>query len=332
MVIETPETWAEYKIRVARFWDAALVFWRGRRAWVAWSLCAALLVLVLAQLRRRVPLQLLERPLLRRAGEARRRGTGVQGRAARATGRHLGGAVGHRRGGAHDHPAQMARGDDALHRRSVAVRQPLPTHRPRQFGLGEPRIPHRRGCPPRHRRPGRPCHRAGVLGADRAHLLWRVVERRRLAHRHGVRHRLDHSRLSGVCGGDLFHLLHLDDVPDRPWPAQGDPAEEPGGSPLPRCRGPAARPAQGSVGGDLFGAPRHLARGDRRAAPLARTRFPARPHHGGAAVQRAAGAGGGVAVVRAEISRRHHEPRRADPGRGGVRHRAERVQLGGRQL
>jgi ABC-type uncharacterized transport system fused permease/ATPase subunit len=50
MAAETPETWAEYRIRVARFWDAALMFWRGRRAWVAWSLCALLLVLVLGQL------------------------------------------------------------------------------------------------------------------------------------------------------------------------------------------------------------------------------------------------------------------------------------------
>jgi ABC-type uncharacterized transport system fused permease/ATPase subunit len=50
MVAQTPETWAEYRIRVARFWDAALTFWRGRHAWVAWSLCATLLVLVLAQL------------------------------------------------------------------------------------------------------------------------------------------------------------------------------------------------------------------------------------------------------------------------------------------
>ncbi|BBF94601.1 ABC transporter [Blastochloris tepida] len=44
------ETWAERKILAARFWRTALCFWRGRRAWVAWSLCAALVVLVLAQL------------------------------------------------------------------------------------------------------------------------------------------------------------------------------------------------------------------------------------------------------------------------------------------
>ncbi|ALK07843.1 SbmA/BacA-like family transporter [Blastochloris viridis] len=50
MVVETPETWAEYKQRVSRFWSAALMFWRGRRAWVAWSLCAVLAVLVLAQI------------------------------------------------------------------------------------------------------------------------------------------------------------------------------------------------------------------------------------------------------------------------------------------
>ena len=242
MVIETPETWAEYKVRVARFWAAALMFWRGRRAWVAWSLCAVLLVLVLAQL----GVQFLLNYWNGRFFDALEKRDGVAlAFEAKLFVPLVVMSVGLSAAAVVVRMTTQRKWREAMTRN--VVDRWLSDNRFQRIGHvnSGSENPEYRIAEDIRLATDAPVDLATALVSsvsDRAHLLRRAVERRRLAHRQAVRHRRDHSRLSGVRGDGVFDRLHLDDVPDRAPAAQGDRAEEPGRGPLPRRRRPAARP------------------------------------------------------------------------------------------
>ena len=326
------ETWAERKILAARFWRTALCFWRGRRAWMAWSLCAALLVLVLAQLGVQILLNFWNGrffdALERRDAEAvlfqaqvfvplvalsvMLSALAVYGRMTTqrkwraAVTRHVVEywlsdnrfqRIGHVNSGSENPEYRISEdirlATDAPVDLAMAMVASVLTALT-FFGVL--------------------WSVGGSLDVKLFGTTWTIPAYLVIA---VIIYSTVFTSVMVVVGRKLPHVIEQKNQAEARFRAAADLL---------------ARPERGGPGGRPVRAARHLDRHHRGAAPLARAGLAAHPDHAGAAVERAAGAGGRLAAVRAEISLRHHDAGRADPGGGGLRHRAGRLQLAGGQL